>query len=62
MTNAVEAVISGSVEYLVVSKQFGVPHTALECHVKEKRINPADMVSRQMGRYQCVFTSEQEAV
>jgi len=61
MTNAVEAVISGSVGYLMVSEQFGVPHTALECHVKEKRINPASMVSRQIGRYQCVFTSEQEA-
>jgi len=61
MTNAVEAVIRGSVRYLMVSKQFGIPHTTLECHIKEKRINPASVVSRQMGRYQCVFTSEQEA-
>lgn len=60
MSNAVEAVISGQLGYLKASVQFNVPQTTLERYVKKKRENPEHCINKTAGKFQAVFTQEQE--
>ncbi|KAJ3658355.1 hypothetical protein Zmor_010098 [Zophobas morio] len=58
MNQAVDAVISGQMGYMMASNRFNVPSSTLERYVQKRRKNPgADKTS---GKYHTVFTAEQE--
>lgn len=61
MEQAIEAVITGEMGYFKASKQFNVPQSTLERHVKKKRADENYTVNQKGGsKFQCVFSIEQE--
>ncbi|XP_069698806.1 uncharacterized protein [Periplaneta americana] len=60
MEEAVDSVISGKMGYKKASEQFNVPSTTLERYVKKKKENPMATVDKTLGKFQCVFNTEQE--
>ncbi|KAJ8966145.1 hypothetical protein NQ317_011510 [Molorchus minor] len=60
MDQAIDAVISGAMGYKKASIQFQLPQTTLERYVKKRKDDPNYVIDKTSGKYQCVFTKEQE--
>lgn len=63
MANAVKAVVNGEMGYRKASNAFNVPQTTLERKVKkarEQNISSEKAAEKKLGRYQSVFSKDQE--
>lgn len=61
MQRAVEAVVAGEMGYRKASDTFSVPSSTLERYVKKKRENSSSLIDKTAGKFQPVFTAEQES-
>jgi hypothetical protein len=55
MKEAVLSVINGEMGCKKAANKFAVPQTTLERYEKKERENPGCSVSKEMGRFKCVF-------
>jgi hypothetical protein len=61
MNTAIQAVLNKEMGYYKASKQFNVPQTTLERHVRKKVEDPNYEINKKGGsKFQCVFSKEQE--
>lgn len=60
MKEAVLSVVNGEMGCKKAANKFAVPQTTLERYVKKERENPGCGISKEMGRFKCVFDKNQE--
>lgn len=60
MEQAISAVLDNQMGLDRASAEFGVPKSTLARYVKKKRGNPELKVDKKAGKFQCVFTEQQE--